>query len=108
MNHCSCDWVACSCSCIDGKATLRMVLSITTTIRQMQRTPRIHQRRDWTRSSLVPSLVSGARESTLTLLACPTLAPGNCVECDVLGGIRASFRLDRRTQPAVGRTDAVL
>src|SRR3954447_9705443 len=71
MNHCSWDCEACSCSCMDGSATLRMVLSITTTIRQMHRTPRIHQRRDWTSSSLVPSLVSGARVSTLTLVAVP-------------------------------------
>src|SRR3954452_4488828 len=79
MNHCSCDCDACNCSCIEGSATLRIVLSMMTTIRQMHRTPRIHQRRDWTSSSLVPSAVAGARESTLTWLAVPDPSPPKTV-----------------------------
>src|SRR3954468_12532692 len=104
MNHCSCDCDACSCSCIDGRATLRIVLSITTTIRQMHSTPRIHQRRDWTSSSLVPSLVSGARDRTLTLVAVPVTCARKLSGHPNGGGIPpgSSGTLEASVDPAVG------
>src|SRR5215217_6681776 len=56
MTHCSCDSVACSSRDRVGMATFRLELPTVTISRLRHSTARIHQRRDWT----VTSVVSGS------------------------------------------------